>query len=122
MPYHFAATDSPYDPDTNVARGLDYLRRSLQAANNDARRRLPVTTAASASSAAASGPGPPKPCAMPTWGSGIYADAIVARTESSRLNEWLTAGAVVCAPAPASQKIGIGSVTPEIDCPASGPV
>ncbi|HEX8991214.1 MAG TPA: transglycosylase SLT domain-containing protein, partial [Anaerolineales bacterium] len=35
MPYHFAAGDSPYDPDTNAARGLEYLRRSLRAAGND---------------------------------------------------------------------------------------
>ena len=29
MPYHFAAGDDPYDPDTNAKRGLAYLKRSL---------------------------------------------------------------------------------------------
>jgi len=33
MPFHFAAGDDPYNPDTNALRGLAYLRRSLVAAN-----------------------------------------------------------------------------------------
>ena len=66
MPYHFAATDSPYDPDTNGrAASITSGARCRQPTTMRAWR-LPVTTAASASSAAASGPGPPKPCAMPT--------------------------------------------------------
>jgi hypothetical protein len=37
MPFHFSASDEPYAPDANAARGLDYLRRSLATAHNDAR-------------------------------------------------------------------------------------
>src|SRR5688572_30535789 len=37
MPFHFHATDSPYNPDTNALRGLNYLVRSLAAANGNAR-------------------------------------------------------------------------------------
>ena len=37
MPFHFYAADNPYDPDTNAARGLDYLLRSLNAGGGDAR-------------------------------------------------------------------------------------
>ena len=37
MPFHCAATDDPYNPETNAARGLNYLVRSLTAANGDAR-------------------------------------------------------------------------------------
>jgi len=40
MPFHFLATDEPYDPDTNAARGLAYLARSLAAAGGDARLAL----------------------------------------------------------------------------------
>src|SRR5688572_23155753 len=40
MPFHFHVTDSPYNPDTNAARGLDYLARSMQAAGGDARQAL----------------------------------------------------------------------------------
>ncbi|MBI5823603.1 MAG: lytic transglycosylase domain-containing protein [Chloroflexi bacterium] len=37
MPFHFTERDNSYDPETNAARGLDYLTRSLSAANGDAR-------------------------------------------------------------------------------------
>ncbi len=37
MPFHFRALDNPYDPDTNAARGLAYLARSLATGSGDAR-------------------------------------------------------------------------------------
>ncbi|MBI5945801.1 MAG: transglycosylase SLT domain-containing protein [Chloroflexi bacterium] len=37
MPFHFYAVDDPYDPDTNAARGLAYLARSLATGGGDAR-------------------------------------------------------------------------------------
>ena len=40
MPFHFYVTDSPYNPDTNAARGLAYLARSMEAARGDARLAL----------------------------------------------------------------------------------
>jgi soluble lytic murein transglycosylase-like protein len=40
MPFHFASSDSPYNPDTNAARGLAYLAKSLSAAGGDARLAL----------------------------------------------------------------------------------
>jgi soluble lytic murein transglycosylase-like protein len=40
MPFHFSATDSPFEPDTNAARGLNYLSRSLTKAGGDARLAL----------------------------------------------------------------------------------
>jgi soluble lytic murein transglycosylase-like protein len=40
MPFHFHFTDNPYHPNTNAQRGLDYLTRSLEAANGDARLAL----------------------------------------------------------------------------------
>jgi soluble lytic murein transglycosylase-like protein len=40
MPFHFSAEDHPYDPDTNAARGLAYLARSLEAAEGDPRLAL----------------------------------------------------------------------------------
>ena len=30
MPFHFASTDNPFDPDTNALRGLMYLQRVLR--------------------------------------------------------------------------------------------
>jgi len=40
MPFHFYTTDSPYSPDTNAARGLAYLARSLAAAGGNSRPAL----------------------------------------------------------------------------------
>ena len=37
MPFHFYAVDDPYNPDTNAARGLAYLVKSLATAGGDAR-------------------------------------------------------------------------------------
>ena len=40
MPFHFRFGENPYNPDTNALRGLNYLARSLQAANGNARLAL----------------------------------------------------------------------------------
>jgi hypothetical protein len=40
MPFHFYTVDDPYDPDTNAARGLAYLVRSLDAGEGSARLAL----------------------------------------------------------------------------------
>jgi hypothetical protein len=40
MPFHFASSELPYDPETNALRGLGYLARSLEASGGDARLAL----------------------------------------------------------------------------------
>lgn len=40
MPFHFQASDNPYNPNTNALRGLAYLARSLNAAHGNARLAL----------------------------------------------------------------------------------
>ena len=92
MPYHFAAGDDPYNPDTNATRGLAYLKRSLAAANGNARLALagynggigvigqPESTWASETRHYA------------LVGSGIYADASSGMTTSPRLEAWGGAG------------------------------
>ena len=92
MPYHFAASDSPYDPDTNAARGLDYLRRSLQASNNDARLAFAGYNGGIGVIGRSEWMWPAETVRYAYWGSGIYADAIAGLAQSGRLNEWLTAG------------------------------
>ena len=92
MPFHFAASDAPYDADINALRGLDYLRRSLQAANNDARLAFAGYNGGIGVISRAEWTWPAETVRYAYWGSGIYADAITGQTESSRLNEWLTAG------------------------------
>jgi soluble lytic murein transglycosylase-like protein len=97
MPYHFAAGDDPYAPDTNAQRGLDYLKRSFEAARGDPRLALAGYNG---------GIGvigiPETNWAQQTqryvfWGSGIYEEASRGATISPRLKEWLaTNGTSLC--------------------------
>ena len=92
MPYHFAAGDSPYDPDTNAARGLGYLSRSLRAANNDTRLAFAGYNGGISVIGRSEWTWPAETVRYAYWGSGIYADATAGLAQSSRLNEWLAAG------------------------------
>ena len=92
MPFHFAASDSPYDPDTNALRGLDYLRRSLAAARNDARLAFAGYNGGIGVISRGEWSWPAETVRYAYWGSGIYADATAGLAESSRLKEWLAAG------------------------------
>ena len=106
MPYHFLASDDPYAPDTNAARGLDYLKRSLMAANNDARLALAGYNGGIGVISRSEWNWPAETIRYAYWGSGIYQDAVSGAAESSRLNEWLAAGGSgMCRRA--GQKLGI---------------
>jgi len=94
MPYHFTDRDDPYAPDTNALRGLDYLRRSLEAAHGDPRLAL-----AGYNGGIGVIDWPESGWAAETqryayWGSGIYAEASSGAGESLRLHEWLTTSGV----------------------------
>jgi len=94
MPFHFAAGDDPYNPDTNAIRGLAYLKRSLAAANGNVRLALagynggigvisrPESTWASETQHYA------------RVGSEIYADAASGMAVSQKLEAW--GGASLC--------------------------
>lgn len=92
MPYHFAASESPYLPDTNAARGLDYLQRSLGAANGDARLAFAGYNGGIGVIGRPESSWPAETVRYAYWGSGIYADARSGSATSSRLDEWLAAG------------------------------
>ena len=90
MPYHFLITDNPYDPDTNAARGLAYLKRSLDTANGQVN--LALAGYNGGISVIASGFRAAETIRYIYWGDGIYSDAAQGLSESPRLNEWLNAG------------------------------
>ncbi len=102
MPYHFAAGENAYDPNTNAARGLDYLTRSLAAFSGNASLAL-----AGYNGGINGASRPVQAWAQETidyryWGENIYADAAAGRSESPVLAEWLAAGgASLCAQAEA---------------------
>ena len=92
MPYHFLATEDPFDPETNAMRGLDYLRRSLETASGEPR----LAMAGYNGGIGVIGNGETSWAAETIryayWGSGIYLEAKSGATESLRLQEWLEAG------------------------------
>ena len=92
MPYHFLSSDDPAAPDTNAARGLDYLSRSLSAAGNDVRLALAGYNGGIGLISTGEWGWPAETIRYTYWGSGIYADAVSGAPHSSRLDEWLSAG------------------------------
>lgn len=92
MPFHFYGSDNPYDPDTNAARGLAYLRRSLETSFGDPR----LAFAGYNGGIGVIGRGEFSWAAETVryvyWGSGIYSDAGSGTGSSARLDEWLNAG------------------------------
>ena len=92
MPFHFYGTDAPYDPATNAARGLAYLKRALSAASGDARLALAGYNGGISVIGRGERTWASETQRYAYWGSGIYADASRSAAESGRLQEWLAAG------------------------------
>ncbi|MEX2144425.1 MAG: transglycosylase SLT domain-containing protein [Anaerolineales bacterium] len=99
MPYHFAAGESSFEPNTNAIRGLGYLKLSLEQYSE------PGMALAAYNGGINGVSRPQHQWAQETrdykaWGESIYADASAGRRESRRLQEWLAAsGASLCAQA-----------------------
>jgi Transglycosylase SLT domain len=92
MPGHFTAGDDPYNPDTNAARGLAYLKRSLQVANGDIR----LTLAGYNGGIGVIGK-PESSWRLETQhyanvGSGIYSDAASGAAQSAHMQAWMGPG------------------------------
>jgi len=106
MPFHFDALDNPYDPATNAARGLTYLRKALERADGKYSLALAgynggIGVVGRSESLWAS-----ETRRYVYWGEGIYADALSGQAESPRLQEWLAAGgASLCQQA--HQRLGL---------------
>ena len=97
MPFHFAATDSPYDPDTNARRGLAYLSRSLASAGGDARLALAGYNGGIVIIARGEWSWSAQTMRYVRYGAPIYADASAGVESSEAVNEWyLNYGASLC--------------------------
>jgi hypothetical protein len=106
MPYHFTASDNPYNPETNALRGLDYLRRSLQAAHGDPRLALAGYNGGIGVIGWSETDWPAQTQQYAYWGSGIYADTSSGASTSPRLQEWLASnGLSLCRQA--HERLGI---------------
>ena len=92
MPYHFMESENPFSPDTNAIRGLEYLRRSLAAADGDAGLALAGYNGGIGLIATPNWEWPAETQRYSHWGTGIYADASNGASDSPSLAEWLAAG------------------------------
>lgn len=97
MPFHFFIMDNPFDPDTNAARGLAYLKRSLDTANGQ----INLTLAGYNGGISLIGRNelswPGETVRYVFYGNGIYEDARAGNSQSGRLNEWVSKyGAGLC--------------------------
>ena len=90
MPFHFHITDSPYDPDTNAARGLAYLSRSLAAAGGDARLALAGYNGGIGVIGRAEWAWPAQTKRYVQFGWPIYEDARNGSQTSAMVQEWYT--------------------------------
>jgi soluble lytic murein transglycosylase-like protein len=106
MPFHFARSENAYDPDTNARRGLDYLRRSFEAAGGNARLALAGYNGGIGVIKRAESAWPAETIRYVRWGYPIYMDAAQNAGHSAGLDAWITAtGGSLCRKA--SQQLGI---------------
>ena len=97
MPFHFYASDDPYDPDTNARRGLGYLVRALERSGGDARLALAGYNGGIGLLGRAEWNWPAETKRYVYFGGQIYEDAMARLTTSDRLSEWfLKYGAGLC--------------------------
>jgi soluble lytic murein transglycosylase-like protein len=97
MPYHFTDNDNPYAPETNAQRGLDYLKRSLEAAQGDPRLTLAGYNGGIGVIGMSESSWALETQRYVSWGSGIYTEAESGESNSQRLQEWLASnGASLC--------------------------
>jgi hypothetical protein len=92
MPFHFASEEDPYQPNTNAARGLAYLKSAFEARGGDIRLALAGYNAGIAGAKRAESAWPAETVRYVYWGVGIYEDARAGKWSSPTLEEWLAAG------------------------------
>ncbi|MGZ9235860.1 MAG: lytic transglycosylase domain-containing protein [Anaerolineales bacterium] len=106
MPFHFKFGENPYDPETNAARGLNYLSRSLQAGSGSARLALAGYNGGIGVIARSEWAWPSETKRYVLYGAPIYEDARNGATASASLTEWYqNYGAGLCRQA--AQRLGI---------------
>lgn len=106
MPFHFYAIDNPYNPDTNAARGLAYLQKSLETAGGNARLALAGYNGGISLIGRADWTWPDETKRYVQYGAPIYEDARSGATSSTALDEWYNKyGANLCQQA--RQTLGI---------------
>ena len=106
MPFHFYAIDDPYNPNTNAARGLAYLARSLATGGGNARLAMAGYNGGIGLIGRGEWTWPAQTNRYVRYGAPIYEDARNGLTSSPALNEWYEKyGVSLCRQA--SQRLGL---------------
>jgi soluble lytic murein transglycosylase-like protein len=106
MPYHFSNDDDPYKPNINARRGLTYFQQALTAGDGDIRLAFAGYNGGINGARSPESNWPAETLRFVYWGKQIYEDASKGKTQSDRLDEWLTAGGASLCEA-ASIKLGL---------------
>jgi len=108
MPFHFRFGENAYNPETNALRGLDYLARSLQSANGNARLALAGYNGGIGVISRYEWTWSAETQRYIYYGAPIYEDARNGKTSSPMLDEWYRKyGAGLCRDA--SHRLGINN-------------
>ena len=106
MPFHFHSTDDPYNPNTNAARGLAYLKKSLDTAGGDTRLALAGYNGGIGVIGRGEWTWPAQTKRYVQYGWPIYQDAQNGQTVSTAISEWHeNYGASLCRQA--SKRLGL---------------
>jgi soluble lytic murein transglycosylase-like protein len=106
MPFHFHLGENPYNPETNALRGLEYLSRSLQTSNGNARLAMAGYNGGIGVIARGEWTWSAQTKRYVQYGAPIYEDARAGVTQSTSLHEWYTKyGASLCKQA--ARRLGI---------------
>jgi hypothetical protein len=106
MPFHFLALENPYDPETNAARGLAYLAKSLAAGGGDARLAMAGYNGGIGVITRAEWNWSAQTKRYVQYGVPIYEDAHSGLSSSAALNQWYERyGVSLCRQA--SQRLGL---------------
>jgi soluble lytic murein transglycosylase-like protein len=106
MPFHFYAVDDPYNPDTNAARGLAYLSKSLATGGGNARLAMAGYNGGIGVIPHAEWTWPAQTKRYVQYGAPIYEDARSGLASSPALTEWYEKyGVSLCRQA--SQRLGL---------------
>jgi len=106
MPFHFLALENPYNPETNAARGLAYLAKSLAAGGGDARLALAGYNGGIGVISRAEWSWSAQTKRYVQYGAPIYQDARSGVSSSAALGEWYqNYGVSLCRQA--SQRLGL---------------
>lgn len=106
MPFHFYFGENGFDPETNALRGLNYLARSLQTADGDARLALAGYNGGIGVITRGEWTWHAETARYVRYGAPIYSDARSGFTSSVMLDEWYQKyGAGLCRQA--AQRLGL---------------